>query len=152
MLQSLNTAASTATAGPTAGIGVPVAHSIWPNALAAQLQWMATRQVQSATLRLSPEHLGPLEVRIDVTRSQINVNFTAHHPDTREALAQAVPHLRQLFAAGGLNLGEATVQQEPRSSEQSLLPQPSNATSTSETVEPVANAATHRLGLVDEYA
>jgi flagellar hook-length control protein FliK len=152
MLQSLNTATSTATASPTAGIGVPVAHSNWPNALAAQLQWMATRQVQSATLRLSPEHLGPLEVRIDVTRSQININFTAHHPDTRDALAQAVPQLRQLFAAGGLNLGEATVQQEPRSSEQSLLPQRSSATTTSETVEPVANAATQRLGLVDEYA
>jgi flagellar hook-length control protein FliK len=152
MLQSLSTVTSTATASPTVGIGVPVAHSSWPNALAAQLQWMATRQVQSATLRLSPEHLGPLEVRIDVTRSQINVNFTAHHPDTREALAQAVPQLRQLFAAGGLNLGEATVQQEPRSSGQSLLPQPSSATIASETVEPVANATTQRLGLVDEYA
>lgn len=152
MLQSLNTVTSTATASPTLSMGVPVAHSSWPNALAAQLQWMATRQVQSATLRLSPEHLGPLEVRIDVMRSQININFTAHHPDTREALAQAVPQLRQLFAAGGLNLGEATVQQEPRSSEQSLPPQPSSATTTSETVEPVANAAIQRLGLVDEYA
>ena len=152
MLQGLNTVTSTATATPTASVGVPVGHSSWPNALAAQLQWMATRQVQSATLRLSPQHLGPLEVRIDVMRSQINVNFTAHHPDTREALAQAVPQLRQLFAAGGLNLGEATVQQERRSSEQSLPPQPSSATTTSETVEPVANAAIQRLGLVDEYA
>jgi flagellar hook-length control protein FliK len=152
MMQSLSAATATVTARPTASIDTPVAHPSWANALAAQVQWMATRQVQSATLRLSPEHLGPLEVRIDVMRSQINVNFTAHHPDTREALAQAVPQLRQLFAAGGLNLGEATVRQEPRSSEQPLPPQSSSAPARSETVEPVANTAIQRLGLIDEYA
>lgn len=152
VMQSLSAVTNAMTSSPTISVGVPVAHPSWPDALATQVQWMATRQVQSATLRLSPEHLGPLEVRIDVTGSQINVNFTAHHPDTRDALAQAVPQLRQLFAAGGLNLGEATVRQEPRSSEQSLPPQQSRATAASETVEPVANTAIQRLGLVDEYA
>ena len=152
MIYSL-TAVTNAAAGSTpASIRVPVSDSTWPNALAAQVQWMATRQVQSATVRLWPEHLGPLEVRIDVMGSQINVNFTAHHADTREALAQAVPQLRQLFSAGGLNLGEATVRQEPRSSEQQLLPQSSSATAARETVEPVANTAIQRIGLVDEYA
>jgi len=152
MIHSL-TAVTNAAAGSTpASIRVPVSDSTWPNALAAQVQWMATRQVQSATVRLWPEHLGPLEVRIDVMGSQINVNFTAHHADTREALAQAVPQLRQLFSAGGLNLGEATVRQEPRSSEQQLLPQSSSATAARETVEPVANTAIQRIGLVDEYA
>lgn len=152
LMQNLAAAARATSATPAASIGVPVSHPDWPNALAAQVQWMATRQVQSATLRLSPEHLGPLEVRIDVTGSQINVNFTAHHADTREALAQAVPQLRQLFASGGLNLGEATVRQEARSSEQPPLPPQPGITGASETVEPVANTATQRLGLVDEYA
>jgi flagellar hook-length control protein FliK len=151
-MQGLNAAANAPAAPPAASIGVPVAHPDWPHALAAQVQWMATRQIQSATLRLSPEHLGPLEVRIDVTRSQINVNFTAHHADTREALAQAVPQLRQLFAAGGLNLGEATVRQDPHSSHQPPPSPPSSATGAAETVERVANTAFQRLGLVDEYA
>jgi flagellar hook-length control protein FliK len=152
VMQGLSAVTNAASASATASVGVPVSHSSWPSALATQVQWMATRQLQSATLRLSPEHLGPLEVRIDVTNSQINVNFTAHHPDTREALAQAVPQLRQLFAAGGLNLGEASVRQESGSSEQPLRPQPSSAAAGSETVEPVANTTFQRLGLVDEYA
>lgn len=152
VMQGLSAVTNAPAASATASVHVPVADPSWPNALAAQVQWMATRQVQSATLRLSPAHLGPLEVRINVTSSQINVNFTAHHPDTREALAQAVPQLRQLFAAGGLNLGEATVRQQPGSSGQTPQPQPSSAAARSETVEPVANTAIQRLGLVDEYA
>jgi len=42
--------------------------------------------VQSATLRLSPEHLGPVEVQIDVQKSQVNVNFSAASAETRTAL------------------------------------------------------------------
>jgi flagellar hook-length control protein FliK len=91
-------------------------------------------------------------VRIDIGRSQINVSFNAHHPETREALAQAVPRLRELFTAGGLNLGQATVQQEPRSADRSALPFAGGSPSVDETVEPVANTAVHRLGLIDEYA
>jgi flagellar hook-length control protein FliK len=140
--------------GPVDAIGTlatPVTARGWPDALAAQIQWMAGRQIHSATLRLSPEHLGPLEIRIDLMRSQINVSFSAHHADTRDALAQAVPRLRELFGASGLTLGEATVQQQSSSSAHSKPSNAPNATPSSETVEPVANTAVHSLGLIDEY-
>jgi len=112
---------------------------------------MAGSQVQSATLSLSPQHLGPIQVRIDLQQSQINVNFSAAHADTRAALADAMPRLREMLAAGGLSLGQANVQQQSTGNG-STAPPPSPRMHTSdETVDPVAVGATRALGLVDEY-
>lgn len=154
LAQSLSSAGAAA-ASMTRGLPVPVTDPGWPRALAAQVQWMAGAQVQSATLRLSPPHLGALEVRIDLQSShQINVTFTASHPDTRTALADAVPQLRALFAAGGLSLGQATVQQESGSNASGSSAVPARRSGTvaaAESVEPVALGVTGALGLVDEY-
>lgn len=155
LAQNLSSAGAAA-ASMTRGLSVPVSDPGWPHALAAQVQWMVGAQMQSATLRLSPPHLGSLEVRIDLQSSQqINVTFSASHPDTRAALADAVPRLRELFAAGGLNLGQATVQQDAgsdASGHASRAPsRRTGALSAAETVEPVALSTTGGLGLVDEY-
>jgi flagellar hook-length control protein FliK len=134
-----------------ATISVPVASGSWPNAVAAQVHWFVNNDVQSATLRLSPEHLGPVEVHIDVQKSQVNVNFSAAHAETRAALEQTVPRLREIFASGGLTLGQTNVQQDPRPGSQSTA-MPVRATfAHAQTVEPVAVAAAQSLGLVDEY-
>jgi flagellar hook-length control protein FliK len=134
-----------------ATISVPVASGSWPHAVAAQVHWFVNNDVQSATLRLSPEHLGPVEVHIDVQKSQVNVSFSAAHADTRAALEQTVPRLREIFASGGLTLGQTHVQQDPRPGSQSAA-QPVRATfAHAQTVEPVAVAAAQSLGLVDEY-
>ncbi len=149
-------AAGAAAAAVTRGVSVPVTDPDWPRALAAQVQWMAGTQLQSATLRLSPPHLGSLEVRIDLQPSQqINVTFSASHPDTRTALADAMPRLRELFAAGGLSLGQATVQQEAGSDASGSAGRASArraaTLAVAQSVEPVALAAPSGLGLVDEY-
>jgi flagellar hook-length control protein FliK len=132
-------------------IAVPVGSAGWPGAVAAQVQWLASSGINSATLHLSPEHLGPVQVFIDAQSSQINVSFSAAHPDTRAALEQALPKLREMFATGGLALGQATVQQEARSGSQSSAP----ARVTRVADSPPALAAPpggEALGLVDEYA
>jgi len=138
--------------GVERSIGTPVTEPGWSRDVAAQVQMMASARVQSATLRLSPEHLGPVEVRIDMQASQINVNFVAAHPDTRSALEQSVPMLRAMLAHGGLTLGQTQVQGEARSGSQSAdgrardnaLPGPGE--------EPMAVAAIRGAGLIDEYA
>jgi flagellar hook-length control protein FliK len=135
-----------------ATISVPLASGGWPQAVAAQVHWFVNNDVQSATLRLSPEHLGPVEVRIDVRESQVNVNFSAAHAETRAALEQTVPRLREIFASGGLSLGQANVQQDPRTGSQSSANPLRAALAHAQTVEPVAVAAQQGLGLVDEYA
>lgn len=82
----------------------------WAQGLGERLLMMADRGLQSATLRLQPEHLGPMEIRISVQDDgSAQVLFSAHHGQTREALEAAIPRLRDLFAEQGLSLTQANV-------------------------------------------
>jgi flagellar hook-length control protein FliK len=138
-------------AGVERSIATPITDSGWSRDVAAQVQMMASAKVQSATLRLSPEHLGPVEVHIDMQSSQINVNFVAAHPDTRSALEQSVPTLRAMLAHGGLTLGQTQVQGEARSGSQSGGRARDNALPAAGE-EPIAAATVRGAGLIDEYA
>lgn len=85
----------------------------WANELGSRLAMMTVRGQQEGSLTLTPEHLGPLEVRISVNAdTTTNVWFGAQHADTRAALADALPRLREMFAASGLALGQAGVSQD----------------------------------------
>src|SRR5262249_16901551 len=97
---------------PPAGLRSPVGTPAWRDELGAQLTWMANRGIESASFRLSPEHLGPLEVRIAVRDGDASVWFGANHADTRQALEQSLPRLRELFASQGLALADAGVFKE----------------------------------------
>jgi len=144
--------ASTAIDSSERRLALPVLDSGWSRAVAAQVQMMASANVQNATVRLSPEHLGPLEIHIDVQATQINLNFVAAHPDTRSALEQSVPTLRALLAQGGLTLGQTQVQGETRSGSQSPPPRPRAGASIATVESPVTIAVTQNVGLIDEYA
>jgi flagellar hook-length control protein FliK len=91
----------------------PVGTDAWTEELGAKLTWMANQGIESASLQLSPEHLGPLQVSISVRDGQASVWFGAAQPDTRTVLQQSLPQLRQLFASQGLTLADAGVSREP---------------------------------------
>lgn len=103
--------ASPATAGEhllRSAVGSPR----WAEELGSRLVLMSTRGHQEGSLTLSPEHMGPLEVRISVNQNTAHVWFGAQHADTRAALAEALPRLREMFAEAGMSLGQAGVSQE----------------------------------------
>jgi flagellar hook-length control protein FliK len=85
----------------------------WRDEIGAKLTWMIDRGMQQGTLRLSPESLGPMEVRITTQNDQVSVWFGAAHADTRTALENALPRLREMFAAQGMSLTDAGVFREP---------------------------------------
>lgn len=89
-------------------VGTPA----WRHALGTEVRLMIERGIGAATLRLSPEHLGPVEVRIDFADDSANVWFAASHADTRAALADALPRLRDMLASVGVNLGESGVHRD----------------------------------------
>ncbi len=145
--------AEAADRGLERSIAVPMSDPNWSHAVAAQVQLLAAGNIQSATLRLSPEHLGPVEVHIEVQSAQVNVSFSAAHAETRAALEQSVPTLRALFAHSGLTLGQSSVHGETRSSSQSFNSRRQGLASAA--AIPAATAAVasgHGMGLVDEYA
>jgi flagellar hook-length control protein FliK len=131
-------------------VAVPVHDRHWPTAMAAQVLILSSDKVRAATLRLSPEHLGPVEVHIDMQDSNVNVNFTAAHAETRAALEQAMPQLRTVLAGAGLTLGQATVQQQARRESQNSNALARAGSAADEPIEaPIA--VTRSLGMIDEY-
>ena len=71
--------------------------------------WMVRQEVQSASIKLNPPHLGPLEVKVSFANDQVNVSFTSHHAPVREALDASMPRLREMLGDNGLQLGDANV-------------------------------------------
>ena len=100
-------------APPAMTVSSPVGSSAWTEELGAKVTWLAHQGIQSASLQLSPEHLGPMQVTISVRDGQASVWFGAAQPDTRTALQQSLPQLRQLFVNQGLTLADAGVSREP---------------------------------------
>ncbi len=96
-------------ASPHRPIHVPVGNQGWAEEVGARLTMLGTRGEQSASLRLSPEHLGPLEVRITIQDDKASVWFGAAHAQTREAIEQALPRLREMLHSQGLELSDAGV-------------------------------------------
>jgi flagellar hook-length control protein FliK len=131
-------------------IGISVHDARWPTAVSNEVAWCAQNGVQTATLKLAPENLGPVQLRVDLDGKHVNVNFTAAHLETREALESSLPRLRELLASSGLTLGQASVQQEARRESHSAA-----AAARSEGESPAAELSTPlrlAIGLVDAYA
>jgi flagellar hook-length control protein FliK len=90
----------------------PVGTPAWDDALSGRVVWMAKNDVQSAEIRLNPEELGPVEVRLSLSGDQngtATVQFSAAQGATREAIEAALPRLREMFEASGISLGNASV-------------------------------------------
>lgn len=133
-------------------VGTPA----WRHALGTEVRLMIESGVGAATLRLSPEHLGPVEVRIDFADDSANVWFAASHADTRVALADALPRLRDMLASVGVSLGESGVQRDlPGDAERRdgawRATGPSTADAGAESRVVVTRLDAGR-GLLDEYA
>lgn len=83
--------------------------SQWSQSLGDRLLVLADQGMQSATIRLQPEHLGPMEIRIQIDDGNAQVWFSAHHGETRGALQDAIPRLREMFSEQGLTLLQTSV-------------------------------------------
>ena len=142
-----------AAAGEAARLSAPVGTEGWAGELGARLTWMTHQGVQSATLQLSPEHLGPLQVSISVQHGEASVWFGAAHADTRQALEQAMPQLRQMLSGQGLTLTDSGVS---RDAPREQAPRKGSAESVGAIAEESSggpsSASPAQLGMVDAYA
>lgn len=103
----------------------PMTHPGWSKDLGEHILWMNNKDISAAEIKLNPLHLGPISVRIDVNQdNQTTLFFTAHHPETKEALEASVPKLREMFQGQQLNLGNVNVSQNPHSNQGRTPSQP----------------------------
>jgi flagellar hook-length control protein FliK len=129
----------------------PVGAQGWNDELATRLTWMVDQNQQAATLRLSPDNLGPVEVRIDVRDNQVSVWFGAAQADTRAAIESALPRLRELLQGQGLSLADAGVSQQSHRESSKHLGTPQGA-SFGDAEGGSEMSVSRRVGLFDGYA
>jgi flagellar hook-length control protein FliK len=83
-------------------------------ALGTQLSVLVRDGIEHAQLKLNPADMGPIEVRISLDGSQAQVDFSAAHAATRQALQDAVPALASALRESGLTLTGGGVFEQPR--------------------------------------
>lgn len=83
----------------------------WGQAVGERLMFMVNTKVQAASMILNPPELGPIEVRVNINQDQASVQFVSSHAAVRDAIEEAFPKLRDMFAQNGLSLADANVSQ-----------------------------------------
>ena len=73
--------------------------------------WMAEQRLGHAEIRLNPEHVGPIEVRVQLDGEQVRAEFHSANIEVRQAIEASLPRLRELLGQHGLQLGQADVGQ-----------------------------------------
>ncbi len=107
--QSAATAAALPTTLHTVHVPTPFGSHGWPQSFGQQVVWSARQQLQSASLTLNPPELGPVRIELQLTDTQASAQFSSHQPEVRQAIEQALPQLKELFANAGLQLQQASV-------------------------------------------
>lgn len=133
-------------------VQAPVGSPQWAEELGSKLSLMVDRNQHSASLKLSPDNLGPLEVRISITDDKASVWFGAAHADTRAAIEHALPKLREMLASTGLSLGDTGVFREPPRDQQASSPRNFSGGGESASPETEMVVSTRALSLLDAYA
>ena len=144
----------------TFNIDAAVGDQDWGRQFSERVGWVIHAKLPNAQLRLNPEHLGPIEMSIEVDELQARVQFAAANGMTREAIEQQLPRLREMLEQQGLNLQQADVGDMARQDRQadadtadeylSDASQTSGATDDAEPHAPVRQPL-REVGLIDTF-
>ncbi|WP_165390867.1 flagellar hook-length control protein FliK [Pseudoduganella lutea] len=100
-----------------------VGSNAWEQQLGQKVVWMVAGGDQSASLTLNPPDLGPLQVVLSVSNDSATATFTAHQPETRQAIENALPKLREMMSEAGITLGDASVSAGSQEQQQAFAEQ-----------------------------
>lgn len=110
-VQKLNQTLSSQSSSPTTTMAKTMNDPAWQAELGDKLIWMHKQAVPSVELRLNPEHLGPVLIKIDVQNDQASVSFSAQHLAVKEAIEASIPKLREMLSGQQLQLTDVNVSQ-----------------------------------------
>ncbi len=153
----------------TAAATTPAAHALSMQAsagtpafaqeLGQQVAWLGGQDVKEARIRLHPEDLGQLDVKVSVKQDHVDVSFIAQHPQAVHAVQQTLGQLDTLLAHHGLSLGHAEVGQGGRGNESGQGSTSSGAnrggddsSTESGSIAAVAAPVIKAIGLLDTFA
>lgn len=122
-LDALQMANASSTQLPTSGTAPAVApaHALnvaspagtpaFAQELGQHVVWLGHQDVKQARIRLHPEDLGTLDVKVSMNHDRVDVSFAVQHPAAVHVVQQTLPQLDALLAQHGLALGQADVGQ-----------------------------------------
>lgn len=90
-------------------IDTPLQNPNWGRNFGEGIVWMAKNDQQSAQININPPQLGPLQITLHLNGDQASAVFASPHAEVRQAIQDAMPQLRDMLAASGINLGQADV-------------------------------------------
>ena len=77
-----------------------------------KIRWMVNARNTMAEIRLDPPELGSMQVRVNVSGDAASVSFVVQSQQAKDALADAMPRLKEMLAEQGLELGDAEVRKD----------------------------------------
>ena len=119
--------------------------------------WLAGQRIGQAEIRVVPEHLGIIDIRLQMDGNNVRAEFHSSQPEVRQALEASLPRLRDMLGQQGLQLSHAGVgqgqsgQRQPGDSRQGQG-QPEGLTLPHEAGSPMPPNFRRSRGLVDLYA
>ncbi|MBA6335735.1 flagellar hook-length control protein FliK [Colwellia sp. BRX8-7] len=83
-------------------------------ALNDKVMVMMNQKLQQVEIRLDPQELGNVNVKINMQNEQAVVNFTVQNQQAKEAFDQNLGRLKEMLAESGVNVGDANVEQQSK--------------------------------------
>lgn len=157
LASTMTSAASTAPlpqapAPVSATLSVPAGSHGFAQELGQQVAWFVGQDIKQARIRLHPEELGSLDLKISVSHGRVDVIFQAQHPGAVTAVQQSLPQLDQMLAQHGLSLGNAEVSQQHRGDQGSHGRSDGDTSETAEIHSATLLTPIGQVGLLDAFA
>lgn len=137
-------------------IAAPAGSASFAQELGQQVVWLGGQTMKQANIRLNPERLGSLDVKVSVTHDgHVDVSFTAQHPSAVTAVQQSLGQLDLMLAGQGLSLGQAQVGQQGAGHQDDTSGRRDAAANEADAaIAPLASTVGHAIsvGLLDTFA
>lgn len=92
-----------------ASVPTPLGHPGFADRFAGEIGALALRGVGQAEIVLNPRELGPVRIELSLNGESARIAFSAAQPETRHAIEQTLPVLKDLLANHGLTLSGTSV-------------------------------------------
>ncbi|HJS34084.1 MAG TPA: flagellar hook-length control protein FliK [Pseudoxanthomonas sp.] len=122
--------------------------------VADAVRWMADQKIGHAHIKVTPNDLGTVEIRLRLEGDRVHADFSSAQAEVRQALESSLPRLRDMLGQHGFQLAHADVgQQHAPPSQGGTAQHGESAADTSDAAaETPRTVRMTARGLVDAYA
>lgn len=93
----------------------PLSHPAWNQEMGERIVWMSNQGISSAEIKINPQNMGPITVRIDMNQDQATISFTVQNSEVHTALEASIPKLREMLGSQNVTLADVNVSQQSSS-------------------------------------